>query len=62
MTGNDRTRVQFTRQELEAMRALICNELRARPGPPRVIAETLAGILMKVGRASNRINPQEKDK
>jgi len=59
--SNDRTRVQFTIQELEAMRTLVCDRLRGKVGP-RPRAETLGGIVMKLGRASNRIKARERDK
>ena len=50
---NGRTRIQLTRQEIEAMRTLVCNKLRE--GTSRMMGETLGGIAMKLGRASNRI-------
>lgn len=58
---NGRTRVQFTIQELEAMCTLVCDRLRGKVGP-RPRAETLGGIVIKLGRASNRIKTHERDK
>ncbi|MBA7479260.1 hypothetical protein ES707_14694 [subsurface metagenome] len=51
---NGRTRIQFTRQELEAMHALVVDRLRGKV-TSKLKAETLGGIVMKVARASNRI-------
>ncbi|MBA7621558.1 hypothetical protein ES703_28922 [subsurface metagenome] len=51
---NGRTRIQFTRQEIAAMRTVVCDRLRGQV-TSKVRAETLGGIVMKLGRASNRI-------
>jgi len=51
---NGRTRIQFTRQEIEAMHNLVCDRLRGKVSS-KLKDETLGGIVMKLGRASNRI-------
>ncbi|MBA7515790.1 hypothetical protein ES705_07849 [subsurface metagenome] len=51
---NGRTRIEFTTQELEAIHNLVCDRLRGEV-TSKLKDETLGGIVMKVGRASNRI-------
>ncbi|MBA7562312.1 hypothetical protein ES708_03964 [subsurface metagenome] len=53
---NGRTRIQFTRQEIEAMRTLVIDRLRGEV-TSKLRDETLGGIVVKVARASKRLKP-----
>jgi len=53
-TKNSKTRIEFTHQEIEAIRTLALDRLKGE-GPPRIRIATLGGLLIKTDRARGRV-------